>query len=976
LVEVLKIIKVGILVAIGLIASLDVQATHIRAGEIIAERIDALRPTYRFTFIGYRDTESGVQFGDGGAVFDLGDGFQIPVTRADFQLLPAEQLAPNIVKEQFQFVHTYNAASSYVVSYSEDFRNAGISNMENSVNTSFYTETLVVIDDFLGPNNSPVLTVPPIDEGTPGVRFVHNPGAYDPDGDLLVYIYDYADASNVYNFVQPREGVLVPKQTRNNEVFNYRELNNPDFYENFARGSESGGPPTLFMDPESGDLTWDSPGDIFELSANDCPEGVDRCSEYNIAIRVEEWRNTGSDWIRVGYVTRDMQVIVYEGDNNKPTLEVPPAICVEAGTRIEQTIQGSDPDGHQVQLEAFGGPLLVDFPSPAIYTPNPPVFSGPPGFLEFTWQTVCGHVRARPYEIQFKVTDNPIEDGVKVGPSLVEFETWEITVVGPKPTGLSVEPNTGRSANLSWEGYSCDNASQMQVWRRVGDFTAELDDCEVGIPAGSGYQLVGTVDIGETSFTDDNLAPGAKYCYRLVAVFPEPGEGESYVSDEVCITLQADAPVMTNVDITNTSDLGEINVAWIPPLEVDESQFPPPFQYQLLRSDNAAFSNPVVVSDIQSETTFTDTGINTASQTFYYQVALYDNGGNFVDSSAVAGSVRLNPTPLLQSIEVNWQAQVPWSNSTSSAPYHYIYRDNVLQNDPLRIVLIDSVQVLEDGFRYLDDGRFNNVDLDEEIEYCYYVTTFGGYDNPLIPEPLVNRSQIVCVRPNDNEPPCPPINVVPSSDFNCEAAIVDLGCNVSQFENAFFWEADIAGTCDDDISFYRIYYSSTGLEEDYVELDSTINNNYIHGGLSSFKGCYAISAVDRSGNESERSEPLCYDNCPNYILPNVFTPNGDGINDTFGPFYSGTSGIENFDNANCPRFVLSVDFQVFDRDGSLVYDLSRETEQSILINWDGRNNTGLELPVGIYFYVAEVEFDVLATSNSTRTYNGWVQILR
>ena len=49
--------------------------------------------------------------------------------------------------------------------------------------------------------------------------------------------------------------------------------------------------------------------------------------------------------------------------------------------------------------------------------------------------------------------------------------------------------------------------------------------------------------------------------------------------------------------------------------------------------------------------------------------------------------------------------------------------------------------IAKEGFSYFDNGRFNGIVLDEDIEYCYYVVTHGSYDNPLLPEPLLNKSQ-------------------------------------------------------------------------------------------------------------------------------------------------------------------------------------------------------------------------------------------
>ena len=134
-----------------------------------------------------------------------------------------------------------------------------------------------------------------------------------------------------------------------------------------------------------------------------------------------------------------------------------------------------------------------------------------------------------------------------------------------------------------------------------------------------------------------------------------------------------------------------------------------------------------------------------------------------------------------------------------------------------------------------------------------------------------------------------------------------------------------------------------------------------------------ITAVDRSGNESEPTEVICNDNCPYYEIPNVFTPNEDSKNDVFQAYNS-------FDDAEgiykCARFVKSVDFYVYDRKGKEIYNNLDETEKSVLINWDGRNKQGNEMPSGVYFYLANVTFDVLNKDLQKAEYKGWIQLLK
>ena len=70
-------------------------------------------------------------------------------------------------------------------------------------------------------------------------------------------------------------------------------------------------------------------------------------------------------------------------------------------------------------------------------------------------------------------------------------------------------------------------------------------------------------------------------------------------------------------------------------------------------------------------------------------------------------------------------------------------------------------------------------------------------------------------------------------------------------------------------------------------------------------------------------------------IPNVFTPNGDGIHDYF---VVETDGISVYD------------FTVFTRTGARVFHTN-----SPRIFWDGTNSAALDLKEGVYYYVIEEE---------------------
>jgi gliding motility-associated-like protein len=927
-------------------------ATHIKAIEITAQRISSANLTFKFTVTGYRDID-GVNFSNGN--FSFGDGTFFPaVTGENIPWQSAGFVGNNTEKVIFTITHTYSGAGAYKVSYQESFRNNGILNMSNSIGTDYFTETLVIIDPLIGINNTPILTVPPIDVAACGLIFIHNPGAFDEDGDSLSYRFS------------------IPLQAKNLQVTGYRSLINPAFYEDFTTGNEAGdGPPTLTLDPVTGDLIWDASGEA---------------GEYNVAFIVEEWRKINGIYFRLGYVTRDMQILVECTDNNPPEVTVPEDICVAAGDYIDDTVYepdiiGTDPDGDRVTISAFGGPFEVSLP--ATINPSPPVPQNIPAVMEFLWQTDCSHIRARPYEVRIKIEDNPPNNPTtgQTVPKLVDFETWNITIVGPAPTGLVATPVSGRRMQLDWDSYACPNTGgTMQVWRRVGpyDFTAE--NCEIGIPENSDYELVSTLPIDSDVYVDNNnglgLAPGANYCYRLVAEFPEPTGGTSYASDEICQEMESIAPMITKVDITRTDEVnGKIRVEWIDPLDINVG----PYTYDVLRANGKTTTKNSFVPVATGLTSpfYNDSLLNTDNNAYSYMIKLYDNGMLPIDSSFAASSVRLELVPQVGAMSVTWSALVPWSNSNSDHPTHDIYRDQVNSGDLTQLVQIASINVTQDGFTYLDDG--GGIPLDEEVLYCYYVLARGSYDNsdPLVPEPLLNKSQIQCAQPNDEVPPCTPINFAFDEDYSCENQLPLLACGEEVYQNRLVWEEDMAPECDDDVVSYNLYFSDTGNEGSYQLLVNTTNLAYTHGGLSSLKGCYQIAAVDRSGNESELSDPVCQENCIFdgngeliYVLPNVFTPNGDNINDTFRAFGDN-------DPSKCPRFVLSVEFLVIDRTGKELYSYTSGGENgNIYIDWDGRNNNGKELAAGTYFYSAVVTFDTLDPKLAVQKLNGWVQILK
>ncbi|GHN03146.1 hypothetical protein WSM22_46350 [Cytophagales bacterium WSM2-2] len=987
----LKLVRYYLVGILMLVSFLRSEATHLRAGDITVERIgDCGGYKYRIILHIYTRWDRPVKFSmSKGGTVNFGDGSKaFHPDQVDNPPIIAYTKDGNVGEVTYPIEHVYPGPGVYIISYYEPNRNEGINNINASVETPFYVQTQIVIDPFLGCDNSPQLLVPPIDHGCTGVKWTHNAGAYDPDGDSLSYDLYVPKQGAVYD----ANGIYIAGI----DVNGYADPNSKKFYStDYSKANEDGnGPPIFKIDPVTGTVTWDAPG---------------VAGEFNIAFIIREWRKIGGTWVPLGYVERDMQIIIESCKNDRPQLQTPADLCVVAGTKITEFITATDADGgpkggarglgDSVKIEAFSQVFTIN-PSPATYKPVATwqYLSSPTAKaqIEFDWLTNCLHVKEQPYTVTFKATDNG-------APPLASFKTWNIRVVAPPPMWVSAVLNPGqRAAQLTWQNYTCSNASIIQVWRRVDSAPYTPPPCVTGIPDSLGYSLIASLPIGTTAYTDKSLAVGAKYCYRLLAIFPAPVGGESVVSSEICIPpIIASGPVITNVTIDVTDPLvGQVTVKWRPPFEVSKTQFPLPYSYEVYRAEG--FSGNIKLTKVNSgakipDTVFVDNGLNTSFTIYNYRVKAYDNGGNLIDTSAVASTVRLDLKPSYKQVQLNWAAVVPWSNNSFKYPWHRIYRSTNSNSKVLTdLVLIDSVNVNQRQLIYLDSGQYNSKPLDTAQNYCYAVMTRGSYGNPKIKAPLNNFSEITCAVPNGKgSPPCTP-----------ELAITGIDCSqfnqcptpgaTTTYTNTIRWKKPPSDECKKNVRGYNIY-ASPQMGGQFIKIAEMVTDTfYVHSNLPSFAQCYQVTAVDRTGLESDPSNQFCFDNCPYYELPNVFTPNGDGCNDKFsafsvrqytvdesgyhfpcaGDFKRDSTHFVNDISPKCARFVTAVTFTVYNRWGREIYNYQSGGEKTIYIDWNGKDNDGRDLDAGTYYYAAVVGFDVVDPKKRNRTIKGWVQIVR
>ncbi len=886
-----------------LLAPETTQATHLRAGNIYAKSdTTAAKNPLRFFFKlvtysvlgGFEDTQATLYFGD--CTNQL---------RPRTSRVVANNGQNDTYVNVYYFEHTYTGPGTFTVTFIGENRVGGIVNMQNSVDQTFVIQSQVTVDPFLGINRSPILLYDPLDIATRNQIFIHNPGAYDDDGDSLAF-------------------KLVPVRVfagQTDACGNPSPATAPGFQSLDRFLGVPVNTPTAFftLNQRTGQLTWNTPPAV----------GI-----YNIAFAVEEWRNGRL----IGFVIRDMQIRVIDNPNRPPVLFIPRDTCVIAGTTLRDTIRVTDPDRHRVNVTAIGEML-------------------PPGVFRkvlndttyvFEWVTTCEDVRTAPYQVLFRAEDIP-PTGVF---PLVDLQPWQITVVGPPPVLTAAFPQSSNSIKLTWDRYTCSNATTIYIYRKENPSTFEPTTCEVGIPASAGYTLVGEVSADQTEFLDNNNGQGLlrnrTYCYRIYAEFPYPSNGKSIASNELCASLESIS--MTKVSVTETSTTtGQMRVEWSKPRAI-LAQLTAPLEYRLLRAVGQSRAATVPFTEIRrtqdlNDTVFTDTNLNTQEQAYTYRVEFYHAGNTgaptiLVDSSS-ASSVRLRAMANGPSMVLNWTYNVPWNNaSAAGGPYvHDVY----LSRAGGPFTLVNSV-----GAGATAGTLTQDVTLEEGVQYCAYVVTRGTFQNPLLPDPIVNNSQVVCFTR-----PCVPVLSI--DPLVCDENFRATG---PPFQNLLSWSFPAGSQCDPAaIDFYTLYYKATD-EEEFKPIATVEDMSYVHQNLLFYSGCYVLTATDMFGNESERSNIVCKDNCIIFILPNIFTPNGDGKNDVFTPQQGAA-------------FIKTAKLIVYNRWGNRVFEGNQEPG----LNWRGVDNSGKALADGTYFYQVEVEFYGRSATPDRRTFKGWVEII-
>lgn len=814
-------------------------ATHQKAAELTVKHVSGY--TYRATLVTYTFTGSPVDRPE--IELAWGDGTIELVSRVSRLMLGNETQM-----NRYEAEHTYSGPGIYTLYMEDPNRNAGVINVPNSVLTFMYISTSIVISPWLGAGNStPVTTHRPVDDNAClGKRFTHNPGAYDPDGDSITYR-------------------LVPCRTEAGEDV-------PGY--SYPVASD-----TFYIQPHAGTLVWHAP----------MAQG-----EYNVAILMEEWRNG----MKLGHVTRDMQILVRTCDNNPPYIEVEENRCVLAGQDLHLPVSVRDQDGNLLRVSASGeilsGGRRAGFND---------LYNGiDSAEYDFYWVTGLEDSRRRPYMLYLRAKDNG-------DPNLSDVRTVSVRVVAPPVRFAKVDAGRGK-VEISWYRSPSPHASGYELYRR--DSWGEdmpVDTCLAGI-SDSSYVLVGTFAASDTAYVDYQVQEGMEYCYKVTAVFPDGDRSRQ--SEAVCVETPNLSPLLTQVSVAKT-DLSEgmLQVSWVRPKDLDSGAL----RYRLYGGQVPDSLEFLADFAFDSCVTYLDSGRNTGNVRYFYRV----EADSF--ASPPASSVYLTSTAKPRGVQLQWTSRVPWRVERYDV---YRYADSL--QDFMRVG-----STLEESYV---DSR-----LEPEKEYAYYVDAISTYGSRRLSGRTHNKSNVIVRKAGAGEP-CKPYLFLRQS--NCEPLYNKL---VWSFDSTYDPFNPVPGGSQgseymDDCLLSADYfelYRRQPRQKEWELIATTEESAYTDEEPGSLFACYRVVSVGGKDIYGEPSDDLCTNNwdCFRFDLPNVFTPNGDGVNDVLRPRES--------------PYITDFSIKIVNRWGVEVFKSSEPG-----FEWNGQiHNKGAACPDGAYFYMAE-----------------------
>lgn len=326
-------------------------------------------------------------------------------------------------------------------------------------------------------------------------------------------------------------------------------------------------------------------------------------------------------------------------------------------------------------------------------------------------------------------------------------------------------------------------------------------------------------------------------------------------------------------------------------------------QYTLLRNES-----PIATFDNLSSVSYTD--LNVFCKEVYCYRIVVETGTTILtnsisDSSCVIAFTTNIPASLTNvqpTIEDNKQVIITWENADTIAVTSYNIIRTALDIESGLTEKIDTFSVRDDVPQLLDA----NVSLgDGETQYCYTISYTNFCDN------TAPSTKIIC-----------PV-FIRVFEKQQDNLLLTWSTYESDPNGSF---AYILEKLDENLQVYE-QIPIAGLSQSYVDENISQDRQVLR---------YRIRTIVDLGTGifESLSNVLTFEQPFELFFPNAFTPNDDGLNDSFFP-----KGL----------FIKSINLVVYNREGQVLFSTNNIDE-----GWDGNHN-GTPAPMDTYIYAVESE---------------------
>ena len=347
-----------LLVLLSVLFTLQTQASHLMGGQITSRNLGGLY--YEVTLTLYRDS-LGIPMGTQQIITytDSTGNFTIAQHFVNYDTTLTTNIGNGVERYVFVDTITFPFVGKFKASMNNCCRNAAILNLPNPSTNSLYLDVDITADPS---NSSPVFLNEPITVAQLNQPFSYNPLPFDIDGDSLSWQLDIPyDILGGTILGTPIPGYVLPPS---------------DTLAPFS------------IDPLTGEITF-----IPIVIGN-----------FQVSVKAIEWRNG----IQIGYIRRDMQLLVVPSSNTPVQVQVNTSvqktttnpIYINFGESLSLSLIAFNIDSGAVTIAPAGSALLA--PNATYYLTT---VSNNEIMATINWTPSLNEVRNEPYYLAFRVGD-------------------------------------------------------------------------------------------------------------------------------------------------------------------------------------------------------------------------------------------------------------------------------------------------------------------------------------------------------------------------------------------------------------------------------------------------------------------------------------------------------------------------------------------------------------------------------------------